>query len=339
MSQPLTTPTGISLGSPVLCLGSQTKLTHTAAAPQGFRPIRVWGSLARQAGYSVEPSEVAHLLRASFTAMVRFGSVVPASSLWMDQAGTVVIVSPDQEGGFTSPAWCMEGLGLMACELLSGAPLPDSISAATALHLAKSGSELMPGGWDPALGFVLQRMLGVVAPYQSIHEALAELDEFYCGMLRPSLDRDSSRVVEGVSLMPSFQAPERAWALPALMGGAAASLLFLVGGGAYWLGARRQPANHGPVVVQAAPAPAVPTVLTLDPSVLEAIKKLANPPPRAAPKREPSAERPTALTQRARQVDPSDDDGPVFVGSYSPSPMRSHEGSGRVRTGDFIARR
>jgi len=316
---------------------------HTTEAPRGFRPIRVWGSLARQHRASIRPAEVVHILRSSFLAVARFGSVVPASSLWMNHEGIVEIVSPDQDGGFTSPAWCMEGLGLMACELLSGAPMPDTISPQVALHLAKAGSELAPGGWDPALGFVLQRMLGVVAPYQSVHEALKELNEFYLAAPRPVLASSYGGVVEGESLPPTFSAPSHSWALPALMGGVAASLLFLVGGGAFWLGTKSvQPPLPAPVVAQAPPAPA-PTVLTLDPAILEALKKLVQAPvrapePRERP-RERAVERPVAQPVVAARVIVPEDDEPVYVGAVSRRGQSPSEGVGRVKTGDFIARR
>ena len=315
---------------------------HTTAAPQGFRPIRVWGALARQNRVAVKPSEVVHILRESFLSVVRFGSVVPATSLWMDQAGTVQIVSPDQDGGFTSPAWCMEGLGLMSCELLSGVAMPDSISPQVALYLAKMGAEVVPGGWDPALGFVLQRMLGQIAPYQSVHEALKELDEFYREPPLPAIAHSSGRVVEGASLPPTLTLPTRAWAVPALMGGAAASLLFLVGGGAFLLGTKRvQPPA---AAVAQAPPPPVSAVLTLDPAILEALKKIGQASSRAPESRERPREM-AATASPATQAGPTrvivpEDDEPVFVGTQ---PRRDQNPggvvAGRVKTGDFIARR
>jgi len=316
---------------------------HTIAAPQGFRPIRVWGALARQNRVAVKPSEVVHILRESFLSVVRFGSVVPATSLWMDQAGTIQIVSPDQDGGFTSPAWCMEGLGLMSCELLSGVAMPDSISPQVALYLAKTGAETAPGGWDPALGFVLQRMLGQLAPYQSVHEALKELDEFYREPPVPAIAHTSGRIVEGESYPPTLTLPARTWAVPALMGGAAASLLFLVGGGAFWLGTKRaQPAAAA--AVAPAPPPAVSAVLTLDPTILDALKKIGQassrtPEPRERPREVAAPARPAAQVGPTRVIVPEDDE-PVFVGTQ---PRRDQSPSGvvaaRVKTGDFIARR
>lgn len=315
------------------------------SARQGFRPIRVWGALARQNEVSVQPAEVVRILRSSFMAVLRFGSIVPVSALWMDRQGEMEIVGPDQEG-FTSPAWFMEELGMMACELLSGAPIPDSMSPQLALHLAKAGTEISPSGWDPALGFVLERMLGLVAPYQSVGEALMEVNDFYLSSPRPSLAITAPVVVGEVPAFQSYASPRNDWAYPALLGGAAASLLFLIAGGAYWLGSRRAPQSAPPVIVQAPAGPAVPTVVTLDPTVLAAIKQVAQAarrpveaqPRAAAPVRQAKlvAPMPPAALQAAQY---QEDDGPVYAEPISNRGQAPREDSGRVKTGDFVARR
>jgi len=315
-------------------------------ARQGFRPIRVWGSLARQNGVSVQPAEVVRILRSAFMAVLRFGSIVPVSALWMDRQGEMEIVGPDQGGGFTSPAWFMEGLGLMACELLSGAPLQDSMTPQVALHFAKMGSEFNPCGWDPALGFILERMLGLVAPYQSVGDALLEVNEFYLSTPRPTLALNAPVLVGEVPSFRPYDAPQRAWAFPAILGGAAASLLFLVAGGAFWLGSRRSAEAPRPVIVQAPATPAAPTEVTLDPAVFQAIKQVAQ-----ANRRPAEAQpRTTAPVSRARLQEPrspaiqqavqfQDEDGPVYAEPISNRGQAPREDSGRVKTGDFVARR
>lgn len=316
----------------------QGVIAFEAPSTHGFRPIRVWGSVARQRGIPVFPGEVVRILRASFMAMVRFGAVVPAGSLWVSATGEVKIVSPDQDGGFTSPAWCLEGLGLMACELLAGAALPDSITPGMALHLAKEGATSSHGNWDPALGFLLERMLGMVAPYQSIHDALMELDDLYLGAQRPVLGQGNAPLLELECIQVRPEAG-RSWVFPAAVGSGAATLLLLVAGGAFWLGSRRTMAVPPPV---AAPAPAGPSVVTLDPALVEALKQLGQPRKAAAPQeRHERAPGPAPVA-----MVPLEDDGPVRVGGFRAEPYPSpngqtlpREGSGRVKSGDFVARR
>ncbi len=309
-------------------------------AHQGFRPIRVWGSIARQRGIPVFPGEVVRILRASFLAMSRYGSAVPAGALWVSATGEVKIVSPDQDGGFTSPAWCLEGLGLMACELLAGAALPDSITPGMALHLAKEGATSSHGNWDPALGFLLERMVGMVAPYQSIQDALMDLDDLYLGAQRPVLGQASAPLLE-LDCIQVQPGAGRSWLFPAAVGSGAATLLLLVAGGAFWLGTRRTVVVASPAAVPA-PTPAMPSVVTLDPALVEALKQLGQ-------GRRPGAtqerhERAPGPTPAPVAVVPIEDDGPVRVGGFRAEPYPNgqalpREGSGRVKSGDFVARR
>jgi len=210
--------------------------TFSSTIRPGFRPIRVWAAMARQQGIVVQAATIVRILRTAFASMHHFGLTVPASSLWVNSEGELQIVDHEEGVGFTNPAWCMEGLALMMCELLAGRALPNDVSPQGALNMAKAGSEPY-GGWDVMLGFVLQRMLGEVAPYQSPEEAHLELDEFFLARPRTSLARyDEGRLMTLPAGRPPYPG---AWKFPALMGAASTGLLFLVASGALWLRSRR----------------------------------------------------------------------------------------------------
>ncbi len=329
-----------SLFTPVEPQANLNLATYSAMVRPGFRPIRVWAAMARQQGIVVHTATIVRILRTTFVSMRRFGGTVPASSLWVNSEGELQIVDSEEGVGFTNPAWCMEGLALMMCELLAGVPLPNDVSSQFALNMAKAGAET-GGGWDATLGFVLQRMLGDVATYGSAEEALLELDEFFLATPRTSLAHyDETRLVTLFSKRPRPDAWKGSWLFPALMGAVSTGLLFTVAGWAFWLGSRHNaPVASMPVAVQPTPTSITPqTTVTLDPSVLAALKLIGAPLPMkpASIKTTTTAPAPLPPPRPAQTVA---EEGPVFVDEPIRIGKAANEDPFKVKSGDFVAKR
>ena len=302
------------------------------------RPLLVWAAWARRQRLAPSPEEVGCILIQVLEGLCRLGTPVPAEWIWLSPTGDIGVVYPAFPAGSChgSTDRCLHSLGIFACELLAGEAIPASSHPTLSLGYARQRVECRRTTWDPALGYVLERMLGLTPfGYPDLHAALMDMNDLCLPQAPKSLRQGFGLRTLQQNLEPgtpqSLLLRKASLAIGGVLGAVAVVIL------AFFAGRGLQ---------------GQPTRLVIDQETLKQLQAALAPPREAAPLQKPPAQPSqdlvpiNALASQPRKAAPQppprnlnlgDLGEPVFVEGPAPDPFSSTSSVRRVEGADFVA--